>query len=152
MNIFLSLCIFSLHQRIRHMCLSLDILLYERIYLYLGFFRILNNIVFREYPQLMIRMVAHDCAYVHVVFNGCRRATEKGKRSAKHGRDKGDTYASPSSSTAVGSATVASSSSRATPGTVGLEEKREMTGWKGERCGAEAVEGRRGMTMGSIHP
>ncbi|KYN43412.1 hypothetical protein ALC56_02138 [Trachymyrmex septentrionalis] len=25
-------------------------------------------------------MAAHDCAYVHVVFNGCRRATEKGRR------------------------------------------------------------------------
>ncbi|EGI68327.1 hypothetical protein G5I_02968 [Acromyrmex echinatior] len=98
---------------------------------------------------LTIRMVAHDCAYVHVAFNGCRRATEKGKRRRQGGyvhvaivvnivdgggqHDGGVVILAPSSSSSS-----SSSSSGATPGTVGREEKREMTGWKGERRGAEA--------------
>ncbi|KYM95190.1 hypothetical protein ALC62_14100 [Cyphomyrmex costatus] len=92
---------------------------------------------------------AHNRAYVHVAFNGCRRSAYDGK-----GGDKGGGYIHVAVVVIVGDGSVvilasssvssssSSSSSGATSGTAGREEKREMMGWKGERRGAEAVEGR----------
>lgn len=62
----------------------------------------------------MVRMVAHNCAYVHVAFNGCRRAMEKGRRKCEGQRRQGG-YVHVAVVVIVdggGTATVASLSSR----------------------------------------
>jgi len=67
------------------MYLSVDILLHKRIYLYLGYFNILNDTKFREHPRLLAaHTVVYDRAYMRVAFNGvCDEEARKKERKTK---------------------------------------------------------------------